>query len=232
MRQLARLSAMFFVLVAIGCAGARGPSVGRAIEPAEAIGSWSLADDENATFDVRLSARGTAVSNWSKGPASAEGEQGSWRIVDGRIVIDYTDGWRDVIVADTQGRFRKESFAPKAPRDGAPTNATLAVRTPAAFVPWVGVFEVPVAESRFGREFHVAIQSNHLAWKSLDEVRVGSWWIAGDALRIRWANGWLDEMRPLGPTFQVRSWKPGTPLDAAGNPSGEPTNTGSARRVE
>jgi len=225
MRQLARLSAMFFVLVAIGCAGARGPSVGRAIEPAEAIGSWSLADDENATFDVRLSARGTAVSNWSKGPASAEGEQGSWRIVDGRIVIDYTDGWRDVIVADTQGRFRKESF-------GAPTNATLAVRTPSAFVPWIGVFEVPVAESRFGREFHVAIQSNHLAWKSLDEVRVGSWWIAGDALRVRWANGWLDEMRPLGPTFQVRSWKPGTPLDAAGNPSGQPTNTGSARRVE
>jgi len=232
MRQLARLAAMFFVLVSIGCAGARGGSSGRAIDASEAVGSWTLADDENATFDVRLSARGTATSNWSKGPASARGEEGSWRIVDGRIVIDYTDGWRDSIVAEPNGKFRKESFAPNAPRDGAPTNATLAVRTPAAFVPWVGVFEVPVAESRFGREFHVAIQSNHLAWKSLDEVRVGSWWIAGDALRIRWANGWLDEMRPLGPTFQVRSWKPGTPLDAAGNPTAEPTNTGSARRVE
>ena len=227
-----RLAAMFFVLVSIGCSAATGIPAARAIEASEAVGSWTLADDENATFDVRLSAQGTAVSNWSKGPASARGEQGRWAVVDGRIVIDYTDGWRDVIVAASDGKFRKESFAPNAPRGGAPTNATLAIRTPAAFVPWTGVFEVPVAESRFAREFHVAIQSSHLAWKSIDDVRVGSWWIAGDALRIRWANGWLDELRPLGPAFQVRSWKPGSAVDASGEPAEPPTNTGSARRLE
>jgi len=232
MRHLARIAAVFFVLVSIGCAGGAATAAGRPISRADAAGAWTLADDENCTFDVRLSQAGTAVSNWSKGASSARGESGRWQVEDGRIVIDYTDGWRDVIIGDSLGGFRKESFGPKAPRNGPPTNAGLALRTPAAFVPWVGVFEVPLAESRFGREFHVAIQSNHLAWKSTDDVRVGSWWIAGDALRIRWANGWLDELRPIGPTFQVRSWKPGAPQDAGGNPTDPPSNTGSARRLE
>ena len=55
---------------------------------------------------------------------------------------------------------------------------------------------------------------------------------AGDALRIRWANGWLDELRYIGPGYQVRSWRPATVFDAAGNPAEPPTNTGGARRAE
>lgn len=231
MRQLLRLASVFFVLVAIGCASTQ-PQRGPAIAPAEAVGAWTLADDENTTFDVRLSAKGTATSNWSKGALGAQGESGRWQVDGDRIVIDYTDGWRDVIIRVPDGRFRKESFAPRAARDGAPTNAGQAVRTPEAFARWVGVYEVPVAESKLGRAFHVSIQSSHAAWKSIDDLRVGSWWITEGALRIRWANGWLDELRPVGTGFQVRSWKPGTTIDSAGNPSEPPTNTGGAFRLD
>jgi len=243
MRPLFRLASMFFVLVAIGCSAAQ-PQRGPAITPNEAIGVWSLVDDENTTFDVRLAAGGAADagpdgvvggrarSNWSKGPLGAEGEAGRWQLDGDRIVIDYTDGWRDVIIRAPGGRFRKESFAPRAPRDAAPSNSGQAVRTPEAFARWVGVYEVPVAESRHGRSFHVSIQSSHAAWKSIDDLRVGSWWIVEGALRIRWANGWLDELRPVGTGFQVRSWKPGTTIDAVGNPSEPPTNTGGAFRLD
>lgn len=198
----------------------------------EAIGPWTLTDDENCAFDVRLSRKGDAVSNWSKGNTSARGERGRWEIVDGRIVIDYDDGWRDIVFRGEDGAFRKMSYAPGMPHDGPSRGESGAIRTPKSVSDWVGVYQVPVAESRMGREFFVAIQSTHLAWKSIDDVRVGSWWISGDALRVRWANGWLDELRYIGPGYQVRSWRPATAFDAAGNPSEPPTNIGGARRAE
>lgn len=231
MSRLFRIAAVFFVLVSIGCAGARTGTSEVAIDSAAAAGSWTLTDDENTAFDVHLSEAGSAVSNWSKGQTGAQGEQGKWRIVDGRIVIDYTDGWRDVIIGQSQGRFRKESFAPNTPRDGVPTTAARAVRTRVEFVPWIGVFELQAAESGSGRGSHVAIQSNFLAWRSPGELPLGTWWITDGALRIRWASGGVDELRRVGSGFQVRSWKPGAPLDAAGLPLGEPTSVSTARQV-
>ena len=55
----------------------------------------------------------------------------------------------------------------------------------------------------------------------------GSGW-----LRIRWANGWFDEFRPVFTGHEVRSWKPGTEIDAKGDPVGPATNVGKARRLE
>ncbi len=230
MRQLLRLACAFFVLIAIGCASVQ--QQGAAIKREESIGAWTLTDDENVTFDVQLSHKGTAVSNWSKGPQGAQGEVGRWEATGNRIDIDYTDGWRDSIIREPSGKYRKESFGPRADRNGPPTNIGQAVRTSGAMTAWIGVFEVPVAETRRGNSFYVAIQSSHTAWKSIDDLRVGSWWIAGEALRIRWANGWLDELKPVNGGIQVRSWKPGTTLDGAGNPVDAPTNTGGARRVD
>ena len=234
MRRIFRLATFFFLAVAVGCASAvpKPSARGIALGAEDAAGVWTLADDENAAFDVRLSPKGTAVSNWSKGNASARGERGRWAIVDGRIVIDYDDGWRDIVFRNEAGAFRKMSYAPGMAHDGPSRGESTALRTPKAVSDWVGVYQVPVAESRMGREFFVSIQSTHLAWKSIDDVRVGSWWISGDALRIRWANGWLDELRYIGPGYQVRSWRPATVFDAAGNPAEPPTNTGGARRAE
>lgn len=184
------------------------------------------------TFDVVLAPDGGAVSNWSKGPHGARGESGRWVIANGRIVIDYVDGWRDVILRKPTGELAKRSWGPGVARDGAPSNFGQAVRTAASYASWIGVYELPVAQSTTGEKFAIAIQSSHVAWKTIDEVKVGCWWIADGFLRIRWANGWCDELHTLGADYEVRSWKPGTPADANGSPAGPPTNTGRASRAK
>jgi hypothetical protein len=229
MPHLLRLAAMFFVLVAIGCSSQRAST---GFKADEVPGTWSLTDDENCTFDVRLSATGGAVSNWSKGPTSAQGESGRWAVEGDRIVIDYTDGWRDVIRHSTTGKFQKASYAPGTPRDGAPSNSGLAVRTGEKLSQWVGVYELPRPASAETRSFFMSLQSTHAAWKSVNEIRVGSWWAAGDSVRVRWADGWINELTQVGANIEVRGWLPGTPLDANGAPVGAPTITGKARRVE
>lgn len=206
--------------------------LGTPIAAADAAGAWTLVDDENVTFDVVLAADGGAVSNWSKGPHGALGESGRWVIADGRIVIDYIDGWRDVILRKPTGELAKRSWGPGVARDGAPTNFGQAVRTPASYASWIGVYELPAAQSATGEKFAVAIQSSHVAWKTIDDVKVGCWWIADGFLRIRWANGWCDELHTLGAEYEVRSWKPGTAADSNGRPVGAPTNTGRATRVK
>ena len=234
MRQIFRLAAMFFVLVAIGCASRRAVDAGS--EPSgfsrqEVPGTWSLSDDENCTFDVRLSEQGGAVSNWSKGPTGAQGEVGHWTLEHHQLVIDYTDGWRDVIHHSKTGKFSKVSFAPGAPRDGAPTNSGLAVRTGTDLAKWVGVYEVPQAVGGVTHPGFVSIQSTHAAWRSVAGVTVGSWWAAGDTLCVRWADGSIDEFAESVGSLEARTWAAGTAIDARGHPVGSPAGKAAARRV-
>ncbi len=217
------------VAFSMGCAHERTTSA-LALTDKTAIGTWTLTDSENTTFDVIIDPDGSAISNWSKGPTKAQGEQGSWKIERGRLVIDYTDGWRDVVVPTHDGHYAKEGFAPGAARDGAATNIGFSARTSDADAQWVGVYEIPEGLSSGSTSFFVAIQSSHTAWKSIDTPNVGSWWIKRSALRIRWANGWLDELTPSGNGYTVRSWEPGTPLDFTGEPTVEPTSEGVGKR--
>lgn len=224
MRRIFRLAAFFFLAVAIGCttAGPKPAGPGMPLDAEDAVGVWTLADDENAAFDVRLSPKGSAVSNWSKGSVGARGEQGKWTIVDGAIVIDYDDGWRDVVFRNASGSFRKRSYSPDMPRDGPARAESSAIRAAKPLSDWVGVYEVAATGSRTGAGFFIAIQSTGLAWNTADAGHMGSWWLAGDALRIRWANGCLDEFRPAAAgAFDVRTWRGSSPFDAIGNP-GEP----------
>ena len=242
MMRIMRLSSLFFVLVAIGCASIGRPPAPApateaglpAISAAEAAGVWSLADDENCTFEVRLSVAGTAVSNWSKGPTGAAGEQGSWAVAGDRIVIDYTDGWRDAIIRTAEGSYRKESFGPGAPRDGVPTNRGLAVRTPAAAAAWVGVYRQGDAQA--SDAVHVAIQSTGIAHKSEGRLRTGAWWIEDGAMRIRWADGcterWSAEGQEGDGRFARRVWSARSTLDAQGSPVSAPTAVSPLRRAE
>lgn len=241
MMRIMRLSSLFFVLVAIGCAStgrppAQAPAVATdlpTISAADAVGVWSLADDENCTFDVRLSVAGTAVSNWSKGPTGAAGEQGGWVVAGDRIVIDYTDGWRDSIIRTAEGSYRKESFGPGAPRDGVPTNRGLAVRTPAAAAAWVGVYRD--GDSSAPGSLSIAIQSTGLAHKSEGRLRTGAWWIEDGAMRIRWADGcsehWSAEGQGGDGRFARRVWSARSTLDAQGSPVSAPTAVSALRRA-
>ena len=234
MSRIFRLAAFFFLAVAIGCASA-GPKPadrGMPLSAEDAAGVWTLADDENAAFDVRLSPMGTAVSNWSKGSVGARGEHGRWTIVDGAIVIDYDDGWRDIVFRNASGSLRKKSYSPDMPRDGPPRDESIALRTVKEMVPWVGVYEVAAVGSRTGAAYFVAIQSTGLAWNTADTTVIGSCWVAGDALRVRWANGWLDEFRATAGGFEVRSWRSSAAFDAIGNPSEPAAHAAKAVRSE
>jgi len=196
----------------VGCGGGRTLHQGpRALAATDAIGVWSLTDDENATFDVRLTGDGRASSNWSKGPTGAAGETGRW-VVDGhRIVVDYTDGWRDVIVSTRDGRFQKESFSPSADRKGLPTNRGQSVRTSAEFAPWVGTYLV-------GGSAHLAIQSSQAAWRTGSTPAVGCWWMGDGGLWVRWADGSLESLRAnasaAGPSHELSGWGSGPSPDA------------------
>jgi hypothetical protein len=235
MHSILRLSAVFFALVAIGCAALKpAPREPIASAPtvsaAEVVGTWSLTDDENATFDVRLSASGSAVSNWSKGPSGAAGEQGRWSISGDRVVVDYVDGWRDCIIRTADGRFRKESFSPSAPREGAATNSGIAVRTAEPAAVWTGVYAVAAAGG--AEAHHIAVQSTGLAHKSTGSRRTGAWWVSDGALWIRWTDGGTTELRATSAGFSTRSWRAASTLDAQGIPVAAPTSTAAARRAE
>ena len=234
MRQIFRLSVLFFVMVAVGCsttASVRSPR-GAAIAAQDAVGVWTLCDDENAAFDVRLSASGSAISNWSKGSVGARGEWGHWSIVDGSVVIDYDDGWRDIVFRNDRGWLRKKSYSPEMPREGPARSESSAVRTADGLAAWVGVYEIAAIGSRTGTASFVAIQSTGLAWNTANAERIGSWWMAGDALRIRWANGWIDEFRRGASGFEVRSWRPLAGFDTLGTPAEPAAHTARATRVE
>jgi hypothetical protein len=51
-------------------------------------------------------------------------------------------------------------------------------------------------------------------------------------VRMRWADGWINELTQIDARLEVRAWMPGTQLDAAGVPVGPPTIAGEARRVD
>jgi len=234
MKQIYRLSALFFFVVAVGCSTVvpvRAPE-GAAMTAQDAVGLWTLCDDENAAFDVRLSASGSAISNWSKGSVGARGEWGRWVIIDGSVVIDYDDGWRDIVFRNDRGWLRKKSYSPDMARDGPARSESSAVRTAGGLAAWVGVYEVAAAGSRTGTAAFVAIQSTGLAWNTADPGHIGSWWMAGDALRVRWANGWIDEFRQGALGFELRSWRPVATFDALGTPGEPAAHTARATRVE
>lgn len=243
---LAPLLATFVAACAI-----RGPegrsAASLALAPADAVGVWSLTDDENVTFDVRLATDGRASSNWSKGPAGAAGEAGRWSIEGRRIVVDYADGWRDAIIAIDDGRFAKESFAPSADRNGPPTNRGQAARTPPELAAWVGVYAGEVRAVGSGgsdaarpERVTFALQSSQVAWRSGSEPRLGCWWKAGDGVAIRWADGSIldlhrddSSLRPEdhampreAGAFSLRGWT----RDAALGPEGAPPSAPPARR--
>lgn len=237
--RAAALALGLFGMIGMASCGAQNGVSNRAphaaaipISRGEAVGTWSLVDDENVTFDVVLSQDGSAVSNWSKGPQGAQGEEGRWVIRDGCIDIDYTDGWHDSVSRDAAGRFVKQSYAPGASRSGPPSNFGQAARTPTHLAKWVGLYEVPSAESNGVKNFRIALQSSHVAWKTIGSPTVGCWWIEHQRVCIRWADGWIDELCPDGKAWKSRTWQSGAKQEADGTPVGPPNFEGRGRKVK
>ncbi|MDA0974970.1 MAG: hypothetical protein O2927_03295 [Planctomycetota bacterium] len=182
------------------------------------VGVWALTDEHNDLFDVRLDADGGARSNWVKSDAGAEGESARWSRFGSGVRIDYDDGWIDVIRICEQG-FEQVSYAPGTPISGPWTNGGKAVRVEGEATPFVGVFRLL---DHTGAPFAVSLQSNGLAFKTINEDHRGVWSIEDGAASIRWTDGWNNVIRstPDG-GFEQLSWAPGVPLADAPHVAGD-----------
>lgn len=84
-------------------------------------GRWEVAHTDGKIFFMDLKADHTCTSTYG------DGETGtwSWHPRTG-LTMDWTDGWRDRIFANQEGRLEKWGWEPGADRDGPPSNQTRA----------------------------------------------------------------------------------------------------------
>lgn len=191
---------------ATGKAGSRLP----ALVEREVIGTWALTDERNNTYNVRLDPGGRMSSTWAYGPEGAKGLRGEWAIGDGEVRISFSDGWRDVLRRGSYG-IEKVSWAPGTDLAGPPTAFGQALRLDEPIVEFIGVWQVTSALPG-NAVFHVSLQSNRLAFKTIDEIRLGTCFysIPERCVRIHWANGFTDRIRRDRDAYVLETWKPGS----------------------
>ncbi len=183
-----------------------------------AEGTWALTDSENALFDVNLLNDGVAISNWCKGPDGAKGEHGTWKVEEGVLILNWTDGWLDVIQLGHIG-FEKYSYAPRTNRQGPPTSFGQAVKVLNYSTQWAGVWKTRSADAKWkDQEFYIALQSNGIAMKSIDAINTGFWQKQQGGIAIYFSDGWFMLIAREGDSVEARSWAPG--LDRNGPPTG------------
>jgi len=183
-----------------------------------AEGTWALTDGENALFNVNLLNDGVAISNWCKGPDGAKGEHGAWKVEDGVLLLNWTDGWLDVIQLGHIG-FEKYSYAPRANRQGPPTSFGQAMKVLNYSTQWAGVWKTRSADPKLkNQEFYICLQSNGVAMKSIDAIDTGCWQKQQGGIAIYFSDGWYMLIARDGDSVEARSWAPGA--DRAGVPTG------------
>ncbi len=183
-----------------------------------AEGTWALTDSENALFNVNLLNDGVAISNWCKGPDGAKGEHGTWKVEEGVLILDWTDGWLDVIQLGHIG-FEKYSYAPRTNRQGPPTSFGQAVKVLNYSTQWAGVWKTRSADAKWkDQEFYIALQSNGIAMKSIDAINTGFWQKQQGGIAIYFSDGWFMLIAREGDSVEARSWAPG--VDRNGPPTG------------
>jgi len=87
----------------------------------EFLGAWKVADGEGEIFYINLLPYGKAASTWG------EGEQGKWKIMDGKAFVEWNNGWQDVLEKEDEG-YKKTAFAPGTSLDDKPDNTSEATK--------------------------------------------------------------------------------------------------------
>ncbi len=183
-----------------------------------AEGTWALTDSENGLFDVNLFNDGAAISNWCKGVDGAKGEQGTWKIEDGVLVLNWSDGSLDVIQLGQIG-FEKYSYAPRVNRQGPPTSFGQAVKVLTYAAQWAGVWKTRSADPNLKKlEFYICLQSNGAAMKSIDAINTGWWQKQQGGIAVYFSDGWYMLIEREGDSVKAKSWAPG--VDHASAPTG------------
>jgi hypothetical protein len=219
-KNLALACAIGASLLGVACASGSPKSGTMTTEITRDVaeGTWALTDSENALFDVNLLNDGVAISNWCKGPDGAKGEHGNWKVEDGVLLLNWTDGWLDVIQLGHIG-FEKYSYAPRANRQGPPTSFGQAVKVLNYSTQWSGVWKTRSADAKLkNQEFYICLQSNGMAMKSIDAINTGCWQKQQGGIAIYFSDGWYMLITRDGDSVEARSWAPGT--DRAGVPTG------------
>ena len=90
-------------------------------EPFPAAGRWKIYHTDNTPILVTLYPDHKAVNDWGGGT------KGSWKWVDGKLVMRWKDGWRDVVSLQ-EGRYTKAGYAPDNRNQTNPSNETRAYR--------------------------------------------------------------------------------------------------------
>jgi len=90
-------------------------------DPFNPVGRWKIFHTDGAPILVTLYPNHKAESDWQ------EGEKGTWLWIEGRLVMRWKDGWRDLITL-REGRFEKLGYAPGNRDLKNPSNRTAAYR--------------------------------------------------------------------------------------------------------
>lgn len=200
------------------------PADGADADPRRLMGVWSLADNANVLFNLRLEADGQATTAAaSRGPRTeAAGaftaadllERGRWRPWGNGLRVDYSSGWTDTLLLGPAGMVQW-SWAPGADRNAAPTNAGKAVRLEPALADVVGVYRIMPA-SAAQPPWLVSLLSDGRAANTLDGDGRGNWSRRGDALVIDWVSGRRTRLLLRGPApLRAELWSVGANRDGA-----------------
>jgi len=183
-----------------------------------AVGTWTLTDDRNITFNVVLREDGSATSTWSSGADGAKGEQGGWSIREGILTVRYTDGWVDTIRLGTYG-YEKLSYGATERDTNLPSSFGQAVKLLDDSRRWVGVWRTTSSGAHSqGEEMFVCLSSDGAAVKSIDAINTGCWQQQATGAAIFWSDGWFTMLTRENDAVQGASWSPG--MDHTLQPSG------------
>ncbi|MCH2132496.1 MAG: hypothetical protein MK116_01975 [Phycisphaerales bacterium] len=157
------------------------------------MGTWAINDTENQLFNIVVRPDRSVVSNWSKGTRGAWGERGTWKRSGARMIIEYGDGWTDVLFPSRYGVSR-QSYRPGVTTTDTPTSVGSAVAVDGGMSRYCGVFQ-------FGEEddvTYVSLLSSGLAYRSPTptsgmntsvSTEVGTWTVSGDTAVLSWSDG-------------------------------------------
>ena len=96
-------------------------ALGQQLDLSRPEGRWEVQHTDGSTFFMDLKSDHTCTSTYQSGEVGTW----SWHPRTG-LTMDWTDGWRDRIFYNQEGRLEKWGWEPGANRKGEPSNRTAA----------------------------------------------------------------------------------------------------------
>ena len=193
MRCLLMIFTGLVLALPMGCRSTQeAPDLAPINQGVDYFGTWAINDTENQLFNIIVRPDRTVISNWSHGNRGAWGERGSWKRNGSRLIIEYGDGWTDILMPSRYGVSR-QSYRPGAKLDGTPASFGSVVRVDEEAARYCGVFS---ADGEDDAVF-VSVLSSGLAYRSHSADReqstpgtvIGCWSSKDGSIILAWSDG-------------------------------------------